>query len=354
MTRIRPRGEAVRRYIIENIDQNPSDIGRVASEYFHVSRQAINVHLQRLVEEGTVHPSGKTRNRIYKLAPLVRWFESFDTSADPEEDVVWRNSVAPVLGAQPENVADIWRYGFTEMFNNAKDHSSGTHIGVYIERTAANTVMQISDNGIGIFKKIQLGLGLLDERHAIFELAKGKVTTDPARHSGEGIFFTSRMFDRFDIVSGGVRYSHEFGVPWDWVIERPDAPRTVVFLKLNNHTSRTEKKIFDQVASGEDYGFTKTIVPVALAQYGNDKLVSRSQAKRVLARVELFKSVIFDFKEVPTIGQAFADEIFRVFQNQHPDIKLYQKDANTEVLRMIERVKTGASIEEPVTVETST
>ncbi|HJT53158.1 MAG TPA: STAS-like domain-containing protein, partial [Candidatus Angelobacter sp.] len=72
------------------------------------------------------------------------------------------------------------------------------------------------------------------------------------------------------------------------------------------------------------------------------------QAKRVLARVELFTTVMFDFTDVPTIGQAFADEIFRVFAQQHPEIQILPIRANTEVRRMIERAKTreSATIEE--------
>jgi hypothetical protein len=99
----------------------------------------------------------------------------------------------------------------------------------------------------------------------------------------------------------------------------------------------------DQYSSGEDYGFNKTVVPVSLAQYGNDKLISRSQAKRLLARVELFKIVIFDFKEVDSIGQAFADEIFRVFSLQHPKIELKSIHENSKVKQMIERARLGLS-----------
>jgi hypothetical protein len=96
--------------------------------------------------------------------------------------------------------------------------------------------------------------------------------------------------------------------------------------------------VFDKYASGDDdYGFTKTVVPLRLAQYGNDKLVSRSQAKRVVSRIELFKTVIFDFRDVSMIGQAFADEIFRVFARQHPEIHIITSSANTEVKRMIQR-----------------
>lgn len=78
---------------------------------------------------------------------------------------------------------------------------------------------------------------------------------------------------------------------------------------------------------------------VKLAQYGNDQLISRSQAKRLLARVELFKIVIFDFSGVDFIGQAFADEIFRVFAIQHPEVELTAVHANNKVKQMIERAK---------------
>jgi len=113
-------------------------------------------------------------------------------------------------------------------------------------------------------------------------------------------------------------------------------------MKISNHTSRSTNKVFEQFTSGgDDHTFSKTMVPVYLAKYGDDNLISRSQAKRLLARIELFKIVILDFKEVPIIGQAFADEIFRVFANEHPNIQLLTTHANSEVKRMIERAKAG-------------
>jgi hypothetical protein len=103
---------------------------------------------------------------------------------------------------------------------------------------------------------------------------------------------------------GGVNCSHEFGTAEDWVLERSQPKEgSSVWLKLNNHTSRTLKKVFDKYTPGDDVTFSKTIAPVKLAQYGNDRLISRSQAKRVLARVELFRTVLFDFRDVPTIGK---------------------------------------------------
>ena len=344
MTRVRARGEDIRRYIIENIEKYPSDITKRATANFNITRQAVNKHLQRLVAEKAVTVTGKTRNRAYKLSPITRSNHRYSIVDNLAEDVVWREDVAPVLGEMPENVKDIWHYGFTEMFNNAIDHSSGRSITVNTSKTAASTEMVVWDNGVGIFKKIQTALGLLDPRHAVLELAKGKFTTDPARHSGEGIFFTSRMFDRFEILSAGVFFSHNFGAVEDWILEAGQGSGTFARMRLHNHTARTIRKIFDQYTSDDgDYGFNKTVVPVELAQYGDDKLVSRSQAKRLMARVELFKTVILDFNGVATIGQAFADEIFRVFSQQHPNIELDWIHANSEVKRMIERAKSGAA-----------
>jgi hypothetical protein len=118
-------------------------------------------------------------------------------------------------------------------------------------------------------------------------------------------------------------------------------------MKLNNHTSKTCKKIFDQYSDEEDLGFIKTVVPVRLAQYGNENLISRSQAKRVMARVETFKIVVLNFEGVPTIGQAFSDEIFRVFANSHPEIEIAAINTNSEVKRMVASARMEKPTEPP-------
>jgi anti-sigma regulatory factor (Ser/Thr protein kinase)/biotin operon repressor len=328
------------------LEKHPTDLTKTAAEHFGITRQAVNKHLQRLTSEHAIVESGKTRNRTYKLAALSEWRQSYAIKPGLAEDEVWRDDVGKVLGEMADNVMGIWHHGFTEMFNNAIDHSGGIEIYVRISKTAINTEMVLMDDGVGIFKKIRNALGLLDERHAILELAKGKLTTDPTRHTGEGIFFTSRMFDQFDILSSGVYFAHKFGA-MDWLLESEKCNSgTSVWMRLNNHTSRTTTKIFSQYTTGDDdYGFTKTVVPVKLARYGNENLISRSQAKRLLARVEQFKTVVLDFSEVPTIGQAFADETFRVYVQSHPDIHMTAIHANSEVKRMIDRAKAGGSAE---------
>jgi hypothetical protein len=340
MVKIRFRGEKIRDFILKHVEQHPRDIAGVAARRFDISRQAVNKHVKKLVEEKALMQHGKTRNLSYKLHPLTKWQRTYSITGALAEDVVWRNDIAPLLGQMPENVTHIWHYGFTEIFNNAIDHSEGKAIHLHLEKTATTTQMVVHDDGIGIFRKIQSALGLLDERQAVLELAKGKLTTDPANHTGEGIFFTSRVFDDFNILSSGVYFPHVFGKDEDWILEAEKlSSGTSVWMKLNNHTARTVKKIFDEYTSGDDYGFTKTVVPVRLAQYGDDKLVSRSQAKRLLARIDRFKIVIFDFEGVESIGPAFADEVFRVFASRHSSIEFHEVNANAEVKRMIKRTR---------------
>lgn len=344
--KVHARGEDIRRFILADVEKHPKDVAIRVAKQFDITRQAVNKHLRKLVIEGALVPAGKTRYRSYRLAALSEWIHTFQIVPGLAEDQAWIHEAAPALGNLPQNVLDMWHFCFTEMFNNAVDHSGGSTIVVQIAKTAANTQMLLMDNGIGIFRKIQTALNLLDERHAILELAKGKLTTDPAKHTGQGIFFTSRLVDSFDILSGGVFFNHTFGAEEDWILERPEAQAgTAVFMKLNNHSSRTDKQIFDQYSSGEDYAFTKTVVPVRLAQYGEDKLISRSQAKRLLSRVELFKSVWFNFDGVETIGQAFADEIFRVFARSHPEIEIVAMNANTQVQGMIQAARAQWAID---------
>jgi len=330
------RGREIRAFIIQNIPDHPRDVVNVASKRFGISRQAVIRYVRELLAGGYITAEGKTRQREYSLRMLHdRKFTVPLTGL--EEDQLWRNEVAPVLTNLPRNVLDIWHYGFTEMVNNAIDHSGGRSLRVVIEMNALLTKVLVIDDGIGIFRKIKEECHLEDERHAVLELAKGKLTTDPDRHTGEGIFFTSRMLDRFAILSGDVHFSHEFGEDEDWILEtdRPDTG-TAVFMYLANDSKQTDNEVFERFASDEeDYGFRKTVVPVRLARHGVEKLVSRSQAKRLLTRVDRFSTVIFDFKDVESIGRAFADEIFRVFDRNNPGILLITSNTVPEVDKII-------------------
>ena len=82
-------------------------------------------------------------------------------------------------------------------------------------------------------------------------------------------------------------------------------------------------------------------MPIKLAKSGDVNLLSRSQAKRVLARLECFRIVLLDFKDVDTIGPAFADEIFRVFNLTHPDVQFEIVNADQHVKKVIDHVRSA-------------
>ncbi len=337
----------IKDFILENVKDHPQAIAAVTAEKFGLSRQAVLQHIHFLINAGLLSFEGTTRDRRYSLTYIVDYLKRFPIEG-LQEDKVWRDEVRPQLDGVAKNVLDICVYGFTEMVNNAIDHSESKDLKIQLRRTAIDIEITIIDTGIGIFNKIQKELDLEDPMYAILELAKGKLTTDPKHHTGEGIFFSSRMFDFYAIWSGNLYFAH-VGEPEviggnDWLFEDKEekVQGTIVRMRIKSKSVRTTKAVFDYFAAGDDFGFSKTTVPVFLAQYGNENLISRSQAKRVIGRFEKFKEIILDFKGVNDIGQAFADEIFRVFQSEHPKIRLIPVNTNEAVTRMIQRALEAA------------
>ncbi len=109
---------------------------------------------------------------------------------------------------------------------------------------------------------------------------------------------------------------------------------------LENGSSRSTKEVFDHFAADpEDYGFAKTVVPVRMLRQGAENLISRSQAKRLLARLDRFSTIILDFEGVDVIGRAFADEIFRVFVRANPGILLVSVNESESVARAIKAAR---------------
>ncbi|PWB59483.1 MAG: ArsR family transcriptional regulator [Nitrosomonadales bacterium] len=326
----------LRRAILATIAEDGSNVAARLAGQHGVSRQSASVWLGKLKQEGVVASSGVGRGVRYRLATLAQVRQVYPR-AELHEDRVWSEAIAPALRDLPANVRDIWRYAVTEMVNNAIDHSGSEQVTVELQRDALNTTVYVADEGEGIFLKIQRALNLYDPREAILELAKGKLTTDPARHTGEGIFFSSKVMDAFDIHSGKLHFMHdEWGA--DVLLERPaDASGTLVLMRLANDGGRTLQEVFDQFAAPEEYTFAKTIVPVRLAQHEGEKLVSRSQAKRLTMRFERFQTVVLDFDGVEEIGQAFADEVFRVFQQAHPATALLPIHMTPAVENMFKR-----------------
>lgn len=336
----------VREFILRNVVEHSGNISSLAAKQFGLTRATINLYTKRLIEEGLLTATGKTRARRYALKNTVNLnFQITGITRLSEEDVVWRFRILPEISNLSQNIVDICHYGFTEIYNNVIDHSLSDDAIIKYEQNYCKVSMVIIDHGVGIFEKIQKDFNLSDPRSALLELAKGKLTSDKTRHSGWGIYFTSRMFDLFQIRSGDLFYSRERKRNDDWLIETGDIGRhingTLVYMEISTDAPWAPRDIFEKY-QGDDMGFRKTHVPVKLGNYPGEQLVSRSQAKRVLARFDQFSEVLLDFEGVEYIGQPFADEIFRVFHNAHPEITLGATRANPNIRKMIEFVTMSA------------
>jgi anti-sigma regulatory factor (Ser/Thr protein kinase) len=333
----RPSSEAVRRFLLDSIASGLSDVAGQAAAMFRISRQAVNGHLRRLVAEGLLEAHGVTRGRRYRVCERVSR-HVYPISDALTEHEVWEKFVRPLLGDTGESALRICQYGCTEMVNNAIEHSGGTHVEIQVRVAPTRLELTVRDDGVGIFRKIRESLGLEDDQHAVLELSKGKLTTDPRHHTGEGVFFTSRVFDEFSLRAGQLLLAHT-SEDRDWLRETgEDVGGTMVVMRIAPDTGRSLKGVFDAFASAaRPFSFAVTHVPVALATVGADNLVSRSQARRLVTRLDLFDEVILDFTGVKEIGQAFADEVFRVFASEHPNLCIGLAGANEAVTMMVNR-----------------
>jgi anti-sigma regulatory factor (Ser/Thr protein kinase) len=314
--------------ILQYLKEKQSVTGKELSELLGISRQAVNKHLKELIETDSIVKEGATRGAVYSFpsakrkARSVRNFRKTYSLENLEEDKVF-HELASLLNLNrelSESASKIAQYAFTEILNNAIDHSSSEKCSVDVSLDQYRFNFRIRDFGIGIFYSILTKFDLPDENTVIGELIKGKTTTMEEKHSGEGIFFTSKAADTVFFRSHKIKLIFDNQRKDVFVEERRFLKGTEVFFSISKSSKRKLDKIFAQFAPEEfDYRFERTR---ALVKLFYQDYVSRSEAKRLLYGLDKFREIILDFEGVRSIGQGFTDEIFRVFRNAHPDISL--------------------------------
>jgi len=327
----------IKEFILKNVEKHPRDVVAVTMKHFKITRPAVHEHLDKLLKGGKVRKEGQRRGAKYFLVLGKTW--KYDLSPALQEDQIWTETIKPEAKKYPENVISIMRYGATEMINNAIDHSEGTHVTIHFEEKDSTIIVWVCDDGVGIYNKIAKSKHLIDPREALLQLSKGKLTTDPSNHSGEGIFFTSRAFDKYSIISDELTYLRT-NREQDWFIEtRMNSidKGTCIRMEIDKNSNRVLEEVFAAYVDPETHKFDKTNLFVKLSRLEEEQYISRSQAKRLLTGVEKFKKLLLDFRDVKTVGQAFVDEVFRVFKNQHPEIEIDYMNANSDVEFMLKR-----------------
>jgi anti-sigma regulatory factor (Ser/Thr protein kinase) len=258
------------------------------------------------------------------------------------EDLLWIEFVRPWLAAHAimGEAMKIANYVTTEMLNNVRDHSESGSVVVRGDADATSFVIHVVDEGVGVFRRLADGLGLSGPREAVIEVAKGKRTTDPAQHTGQGIFFSSRVCDWFCLEANGFAVSFERDgrvEPLEFLGDRERMGTTVKF-RISRQPGRSLRQVFDEYCPQPDIDFVRTRIAVRLMAEADGSLVSRSQARRLMAGLDQFTQVELDFDGVAEIAQGFADEVFRVWSNAHPAVTLRALNAGEEVDRMLRHV----------------
>lgn len=316
------------------ISTSPTLPAKEVADLMGTSRLTVQKILNQMIARGYVRATGKTRAVRYELVKELLNVVTVPL-AGLDESSIWNEHFQRFFAIPGSTAMSLAQYAATEIINNAIDHSAGTSVLIAARREGSCIVVRVQDNGIGAFRRIQEHFGLDTMQSAVFELAKGKLTTDPARHSGLGVFFSSRACTSFALAANGLTLHHRIRGR-DYLFEtQPSSDGTFVHMEFPLHSTMTTDELFKKYEVDGQHGFDRTVVPLRLAEVGEETLVSRSQAKRVLARVDRFREVFLDFEGIESIGQAFADEIFRVFAVAHPEVNFKTIGTNENIDRMI-------------------
>lgn len=324
--------------ILELVEERGSVGSTELAEKLSISRQAVAAHLRDLLDSGRIEKTGSTRNAKYHPVgsgvPEGTFGGDFTLAGLDEHRIHRRLARSLNLPSQlPRNVEDIVAYTFTELLNNAIDHSESKKARVEARLNPGTVEFQIKDWGIGVFASIKEKLGLESEQDAMIELIKGRTTTMPEAHSGEGIFFSAGVADRL------VLRSHHTQLEWHRARDDvfASSPRwtkgTLAQVMVRRDSRVTLDQVFSRFAPEEfDFQFQKTSVKVKLL---GRSYVSRSEAKRLLHNLDKFTEIEIDFAGVESIGQGFADQVFRVFPSRHPGCAVKALNANPAIEAMI-------------------
>ena len=300
------------------------------------SRQAAHYQLKELERKGDIIHEGAGRGGRYRRRAQRQ--TSYPLH-DLDENEVWGEESSAlqqmdlVVFDNPK-VRPILNFVFTEMVNNAIDHSEGNTLTVRWFVNSNMIAFEVEDDGVGAFRKMRESRSLESDFDAIGEIAKGKQTSAPVQHSGLGIYFSSRMVSEFVLTSGHLTWTVDNRRD-DEAIGWLDDERigTRVRCEVDATTTNTPQEAFDTLTDPDAIGSNKTKIRISLFEGGG--FVSRAEAKKLGSHLESFGMVELDFEGIEGVGQGFVDELFRVWHNNHPQTRLVPVRANRSILSMI-------------------
>ena len=317
--------------------QHGDDLPAALMARLQISRRRASGLLRKLVAMQWLLAAGTPRRPRYSPGALRQVVQRYEL-AGLQEDLPWRRDFAPNFTLPPA-VLRMAQHAFTELLNNAIDHSGGSQVTVSMRQTPLQLQLLVSDDGCGLFERIAQSFAIDDPQLAMLELSKGKLTSAPDRHSGHGLFFSSRLADVFDIHANAAAFQCRSWEKRPWRSGRPAARQgTSIYLAIQLDTTRTLDAVLRAHSLEDSYCFDRTEVPLHLLGGEARTLASRADARRVAARLGGFRRAELSFDGVEDIGHGFADELFRVFQRDNPGLLLVPVAMNGRVQTMVASV----------------
>lgn len=325
-------------WITEAALRHPDDLPAQVAERLGVDLRSGQAFCRQLRALQWLTREGSSRRPRWSPGPLRQVVRRYALQG-LQEDEPWRRDFAPAF-VLPDNVAEIAEQVFTELVNNAIDHSGGSTVTVSMRQTPWQCQLLVSDDGRGVFDTIGRQFHIDDPAQAMLQLAMGKLTSQPERHTGRGLFFTAKLADVFDLHANGAAFQQRDWERSQWQASRPACQHgTSVYVALRLDTQRTVDEVLRQHSlDGQGYAFERTVVPLRLLALPPAGLASRAQARRLAERLPLFRRVELDFDGLPSVGHAFADELLRVFGRAHPQVQLVPVNATPSVAALLSSV----------------
>jgi len=315
--------------------EHSHDLAQHLEERTGASHRSALSALRRLVDAHWLVRSGSSRRPVYGPGLLRQVARSY-TLHGLQEDIPWQRDFAPHFEL-PTHVARMVQHGFTELVNNAADHSGGSSVTVSLRQTPSHVQLLVSDDGCGVFDKICSAFDIADAQHAMLELSKGRLTSQPEMHTGRGLFFSSQLADVFDIHANGTAFQRRAWESTGWQPGRP-MPRqgSSIYMAIALDTKRTLDQVMETWSlAGDGIEFDRTTINLRLLAGPGQALDSRAQARRVAARLPQFKRAEVSFEGVVDVGHGFTDELFRVFARAHTEVELVPTHMTPRIAALI-------------------
>ncbi|MGM0442163.1 MAG: STAS-like domain-containing protein [Elusimicrobiota bacterium] len=336
----------IEKFIINKIKEKGHITTKDVVEKTGFTRQGAHKHIKKLIKKGKIEKIGERKGvkyvlrekAPYSVKPSIKKRIELKDAAEDEifYDLNLQYKFNKIVD---ENVFDILRYTFTEILNNAIEHSRSEYANISMKVSHYDISFCIDDWGIGIYENIRKKFNLKNERDALRELIKGKTTTDKERHTGEGLFFTSKIADKVSIKSHRLEIIFNNLENEVYVNKIQFNKGTKVEFTIKKYSKKKLEELFEKFSGEEfNYNFSRTSVNVKLFSEDNHTFISRSEARRLLYNLDKYEEIILDFSGIKKVGQGFMDEIFRVFKNQNPEISIKPKNTCEAVKAMIEHV----------------